>query len=553
MRYRQYCEANVGQLLLSCGIGNIVRPNEFPGLFLSVSALLCTVIYRSVLRPEVAIDIAHLFICAGNMIIPGLPPAASSWTLTSAAAAAISYADRGTSAIAASGILADLGWSESQLGTVQSSFFLGYGLTQVVGGLLSEAGEDDHQHVDQGGPPTSTSNKRPGREAFRTVLPLSIALTALATLAFPAAATYGGPALASLDRFLLGVFEGLLLPSAMAGVSQLVPSDKRATASSALIAGCYLGSALAYSSAAILFSSPLVDMLPTQSAWPNVFYVNGILSIICLALSRSEFDLPFRGGDSMSTTTLMSAASDLVSDTLVVGKATFSSRSGRAILAAQVGQGALLYSISSWGPLYLERVGASAAAASGTASGNEAAVTAAAATAAASLILPQLTQAAVGVGVGTASDGLAQKLGTVATRRTLQGLSGIVPALILIYLASNSAVDDLIASPVALFGVAQTISALSLGAVSVSHLEVAPRNAGTVYALGNVAAAVSGSVTVSLFGHILEANGGSDFGPPFLLVASLSAAGSLIYACTVGNEPEILVKRRKRSASPTEV
>ena len=317
-------------MLISCGIGNIVRPNEFPGLFLSVSALLCTVIYRSVLRPEVAI--AHLFICAGNMIIPGLPPAASSWTLTSAAAAAISYADRGTSAIAASGILADLGWSESQLGTVQSSFFLGYGLTQVVGGLLSEAGEDDHQHVDQGGPPTSTSNKRPEREAFRTVLPLSIALTALATLAFPAAATYGGPALASLDRFLLGVFEGLLLPSAMAGVSQLVPSDKRATASSALIAGCYLGSALAYSSAAILFSSPLVDMLPTQSAWPNVFYVNGIL-----------------------------------------------------------------------------------------------------------------------------------------------------------------------------------------------------------------------------FGHILEANGGSDFGPPFLLVASLSAAGSLIYACTVGNEPEILVKRRKRSASPTEV
>ena len=71
----------------------------------------------------------------------------------------------------------------------------------------------------------------------------------------------------------------------------------------------------------------------------------------------------------MSTTTLMSSASDLVSDTLVVGKATFSSRSGRAILAAQVGQGALLYSISSWGPLYLELVGASAAAASGTASG----------------------------------------------------------------------------------------------------------------------------------------------------------------------------------------
>ena len=112
-------------------------------------------------------------------------------------------------------------------------------------------------------------------------------------------------------------------------------------------------------------------------------------------------------------------------------------------------------------------------------------------------------------------------------------------------------VHNLPVSPVTLFGAAQTISALSLGAVSVSHLEVAPKNAGTVYALGNVAAAVSGSLTVSLFGRLLESNDGSNFGPSFLLVASLSAAGSLLYA--VGSNPEILVKRRKRSASPTEV
>lgn len=494
------------------------------------------------------------------LVIPGLPPAASSWTLTSTAAAAISYADRGTSAIAASGLLFDLGWTEGQLGTVQSSFFIGYGLTQVVGGLLSESGDDDarHQHTDQEA--ASSAGRRPRREAFRTVLPVSIALTALTTMAFPAAAIYGGPTVASIDRFFLGVFEGLLLPSAMAGVSQLVPTEKRATASSALIAGCYLGSALAYSSAFVLFSSPIVDMLAAQAAWPNVFYLNGILSFICLALSRSEFDLPSWGNDGSNgsktisdTTAISTAASDLLSDTIAVGKATLSSKSGRAILAAQVGQGALLYSIASWGPLYLERVGSASAttAANQVAGGNEAAITAAAAAAAASLVLPQLTQAAVGVGVGTASDVLAQKVGTVTTRRLLQGLSGCVPALILGYLAMTP--DVLLASPAYLFGAAQTISALSLGAVSVSHLEVAPRNAGTVYAFGNVAAAFSGSATVSMFGKLLEANGGSNFGPSFLLVASLSAAGSLLYASTVGTDPEILVKRKKRSASFTEV
>ena len=422
----------------------------------------------------------------------------------------------------------------------------------VVGGLLSEG--EGHEHAENDDDRIiAASSPGNSREAFRSVLPLSLLLTALSTLAFPAAATYGGPTLASFDRFLLGIFEGLLLPSAMSGISQLVPTDRRATASSALIAGCYLGSALAYGSAAVLFSSPVVDLL-SEPAWPYVFYVNGILSFLCLAVARSEFDLPSRNKpstDRVPSSALLSSARDLFLDTVEVNKATVASTSGRAILAAQVGQGALLYSIASWGPLYLERMGGVVAKTGAIdAAGSDVAVTQAAAAAATALILPQLTQAAVGVGVGTASDALAQKVGTVPTRRALQGLSGLVPAIILWYLATEPAsnVDPslITASPAALFGAAQTVSALSLGAVSVSHLEVAPRNAGTVYALGNVAAAVSGSITVKLFGKLLEAGGGSDFGPSFLLVALLSAAGSLVYAATVEAEPEILVKKRER-------
>jgi len=56
-----------------------------------------------------------------------------------------------------------------------------------------------------------------------------------------------------------------------------------------------------------------------------------------------------------------------------------------------------------------------------------------------------------------------------------------------------------------LFGMAQTVSALSLGAASVSHLDIAtPSSAGAVYALGNVAAAAPGSFMVSWFGRSLE-------------------------------------------------
>ena len=74
------------------------------------------------------------------MLLPRLPPAALQWSYAASTAAAISYADRGTSAIAASSLLNELHWNESQLGNVQSSFFIGYGLTQIIGGILGGEG-----------------------------------------------------------------------------------------------------------------------------------------------------------------------------------------------------------------------------------------------------------------------------------------------------------------------------------------------------------------------------------------------------------------------------
>ena len=74
---------------------------------------------------------------------PILPPPALQWSIAASTAAAISYADRGTCAIAASSLLEELHWSESQLGEVQSAFFVGYALTQVLGGVLGGATTTD--------------------------------------------------------------------------------------------------------------------------------------------------------------------------------------------------------------------------------------------------------------------------------------------------------------------------------------------------------------------------------------------------------------------------
>ena len=524
----------------------------------------------------------------------------------------IIFTNAGTSAIVASSLLDELHWSESQVGQVQSAFFVGYALTQVFGGLLGGYQNENEQE----------GRQRQQQEGYRQIVPISLVLTGITTLLFPIAAQIdgsgvnNGPTFAILDRFVLGLLEGLLLPAAMSGVSATTSTtniastaktmtttsdgtgnssnNNKATASSIVIAGCYLGSAWAYLSAWILFSEASQaqlhqwNVLSVQhehdqiSIWPLLFYINGILSLLITVMFSSEFHLyaSSDGNNNIVTkqndkkNTFLSSLSrnsiSVMEDTIAIAKETISTKSGRAIIAAQIGQGALLYSIASWGPLYLERVadistvvGAEEVVLQSSSSTFISSTALAASVAASSLVLPQLTQALIGVSIGVGADKISSNIGPRLTRRLLQFISGVGPAIILFYLslAGNSSTTS---SPALLFGIAQTISAISLGAVSVSHLEVAPPSkSGAVYALGNVFAAISGSITVTLFGYLLDTNihqavvtnadsssaGVSDFALPFQIVALLSAAGSVFYSLTIGSELEIGVVDSKRTLS----
>jgi len=358
-----------------------------------------------------------------------------------------------------------------------------------------------------------------------------------------------------------------------------------------VIAGCYLGSAWAYLSAWIIFSETsqvhlaqwgfLQQDSDSASVWPLLFYINGILSLFITVMFSSEFDLSgWRNNGSNSSSSknntkkydestdiLSSSAMVIMKDVITIAKETLSAKSGRAIVAAQIGQGALLYSIASWGPLYLERIAdvstTTATAVDTTSSLSFVSSTAVAASiAASSLIVPQITQALIGMSIGVGADKLSATIGSRLTRRSLQFISGVGPAMILVYLSlltSDSNSGDgttTFQSPAFLFGAAQTISAISLGAVSVSHLEVAtPSKSGAVYALGNVFAAISGSITVTLFGVLLDKDGqqqaatttaASDFSLPFQIVAILSAVGSIFYSLSIESDLEIGMQETKK-------
>lgn len=102
-------------------------------------------------------------------------------------------------------------------------------------------------------------------------------------------------------------------------------------------------------------------------------------------------------------------------------------------------------------------------------------------------------------------------------------------------LAVSPALEGAPTGATVLITLAQGLAALTLGAVSVSQLDIAPKHAGTVFGLGNTFATVSGLLSVRLTGDILEQT------QSWPLVFSVTAAhyviGALLWVLWVGTDP----------------
>jgi MFS transporter, ACS family, solute carrier family 17 (sodium-dependent inorganic phosphate cotransporter), other len=90
------------------------------------------------------------------------------------------------------------------------------------------------------------------------------------------------------------------------------------------------------------------------------------------------------------------------------------------------------------------------------------------------------------------------------------------------------------ASASILITMAQGFSALTLGAVSVSQLDIAPKHAGSIFGLGNTFATVSGLLSVQLTGDILE--GTHSWALVFAITSAHYVVGAAVWYAWVGSE-----------------
>ena len=82
---------------------------------------------------------------------------------------------------------------------------------------------------------------------------------------------------------------------------------------------------------------------------------------------------------------------------------------------------------------------------------------------------------------------------------------------------------------------AQGLSALTLGAVSVSQLDIAPKHAGAIFGLGNTFATVAGLLSVRLTGDLLHLSGHS-WSLVFTVTSAHYLLGAMIWYLWVGDE-----------------
>ncbi|XP_050591921.1 putative inorganic phosphate cotransporter [Bombus affinis] len=140
-------------------------------------------------------------------------------------------------------------WSETMQGIILSSFYVGYVITHLPGGMLSE--------------------KFGGKYS----LGLGILATGVFTLITPLVVEYGEAIGLIIVRVLMGLCEGTTFPALNAMLAQWTPPEERSMIGSLVFAGAQLGT---------VFANSLSGLIIHYSAigWPAVFYVFGSVGIL---------------------------------------------------------------------------------------------------------------------------------------------------------------------------------------------------------------------------------------------------------------------------------
>lgn len=142
-------------------------------------------------------------------------------------------------------------WSEATQGLILGSFYYGYVLTHIPGGMMAE------------------------RFGGKWVLGLGLLSTAFCTIITPIAVKSGGATALFILRVVEGLGEGPTMPAMMAIISKWAPKAERGRFGAIVFGGAQIGN---------IAGSYFSGLIMHEGSWENVFYLFGGIGFVWFVL-----------------------------------------------------------------------------------------------------------------------------------------------------------------------------------------------------------------------------------------------------------------------------
>jgi len=390
----------------------------------------------------------------------------------------ICYIDRVNISVAIIPMADQFGWSASQRGLVLSSFFVGYLVTQVLGGWLA------------------------GKLGGKAVLGFGVLWWSLFTLLTPLSALTSFPVLIA-TRIFMGVGEGVAFPATYNLLGRWVPLRERSRAAAFNLSAIPLGT---------LFAVSVTPFIAIYFGWPMVFYLFGALGFVWfgfwwyLAADRPPVGISQEetgpGKEDEAHATAEARRSRDVPWRLIFTKVPV-----WAIIVGHFCNNWGLYVLLSWLPSYFSsQLGV-----------NLRAVWIFVAP-------PWIASFLFSNIAGWLADRMIVSGYSVTfTRKAMQTVGFVGPAIALALLAN---VTEAVTA-VVLLSIALGLASFTFAGAGCNHLDISPRHAGVIFGISNTAATVPGIVGVALTGFMVDQTG--SFASAFYLTSAILLFGWLVY------------------------
>ncbi len=386
----------------------------------------------------------------------------------------ILYMDRVNISVVAPVLMQELGWDPAMMGTVLSAFFVGYFLTQVPGGWLSD------------------------RWGSKGVLGGAVTWWSLVTMLTPFARTV--PSMLVV-RVSLGLGEGLSPPAIYSTVARWVPAGERSRAMAFISTGMYVGLIVAF---------PVAVWMMQRLGWPWVFYLFGLLGLLWygvwhLVVTNKPEDHPHVSSAELSAI-LQGEQSTLVAQK-VPWRLFFREKAFWALLCAHFCTNWTWYVFLTWLPVYLVQV-------RGFSLG-EMGIYAA---------FPYIAMMVVGNGAAWIADGMIRHgISITVVRKLFQSLAFLGAALFLFLLTQVASSWMTVLCITLGLG---CLSCFSSG-MGTNHLDIGPKYAGVLLGLTNTVATIPGILAPAITGFMVQLSG--NWNAVFYLAAALLLVGTVVW------------------------